>query len=119
MTCSLCQPGQLICGYCPDSETKTVVITMNAAAWEAVKPMVRNVVGWDGFEEIDSDGEHTVLFEETRFTVEHPLEERLEGSLMDCELHRALSQSVEPPEELGRYRVHWDGTNYTILPREQ
>lgn len=39
------------------------------------------------------------------FTLEHPLRERVGGSLAECELHNYLTSLVGPPVGPGRYRV--------------
>lgn len=49
--------------------------------------------------------EHVVTIREGGFTVEHPLRERLDGALHQCELHQDLQAADGPPEKPGRYRV--------------
>lgn len=53
----------------------------------------------------DPETEHIVLLEERHFAVEHPLRERVDGELFDCEINRRLSSLDGPPREPGRYRV--------------
>lgn len=53
----------------------------------------------------DHETEHIVEFEETTFGLQHPLSERLDGSLFDCQLHGRLRGLSGPPMRSGRYRV--------------
>jgi hypothetical protein len=57
----------------------------------------------------DSETEHVVKLEATRFTIRHPLRERLDDELMRCSLHSWLTSQDEPPCDPGRYRVTWRG----------
>lgn len=60
----------------------------------------------------DREIEHVVELGHTGFGVQHPLRERLDGALFECELHQLISEEEGPPEEPGhRYRVRepfWD-----------
>lgn len=48
-----------------------------------------------------------VTFTSGRFTVLHPLRERIGGSLFGCRVHQALLEMDEPPVGgPGRYRAH-------------
>lgn len=51
--------------------------------------------------------EHIVVFNEVGFTVRHPLRERLDDSLMHCDLHEYVSLLDGPPVRPGRYRARW------------
>lgn len=53
----------------------------------------------------DRETEHTVMFSRTAFTVRHPLRERLDDQLMECQLHEHIAALDGPPVEPGRYRV--------------
>lgn len=53
----------------------------------------------------DRETEHLVTFAETAFTVRHPLRERLDEALMDCDLHKLCANLPGPPAQLGTYRV--------------
>lgn len=53
----------------------------------------------------DHETEHIVQFEETTFSVQHPLSERLDGSLFDCPVHADISALAGPPVPPGRYRA--------------
>lgn len=53
----------------------------------------------------DLETEHVITIREDGFTVQHPLRERLDGALHECELHQELRALGGPPEEPGRYRA--------------
>ena len=55
----------------------------------------------------DRETEHIVIFGETEFTVRHPLRERLDDALMDCELHKDIAAMSGPPVAPGTYRARW------------
>ena len=55
----------------------------------------------------DQETEHIVDFGETTFTIRHPLRERLDDDLMDCELHKDIAAMDGPPVQPGRYRASW------------
>lgn len=55
----------------------------------------------------DTETEHIVLFGETGFTVRHPLRERLDDALMDCDLHSDIAAMDGPPVRPGTYRARW------------
>ena len=55
----------------------------------------------------DQESEHIVVFGETEFTVRHPLRERLDDALMDCELHKDIAAMAGPPVRPGTYRARW------------
>lgn len=64
----------------------------------------------------DSPGEHIVeLYDET-FSIQHPLEERIYGSLFNCGMHAWLQEQSEPPQPTGRYRVRFGASSITWLP---
>lgn len=46
----------------------------------------------------DAQTDHRVHFSGTGFTIRHPLRERIDDALMDCELHLALMGMPGPPE---------------------
>ena len=62
--------------------------------------------------------EHIVVIREGDFTIQHPLRERLDGDMFDCELHRWLTAREGPPAALGRYRVRADGPSWTFEQAE-
>lgn len=47
------------------------------------------------------------------FSIIHPLRERLDGQLLECELSECLQDLGEPPQPPGRYRVTGSGENWT------
>jgi hypothetical protein len=51
------------------------------------------------------DHEHYVTFDEDGFTVEHPLRERINGTMHGCPLHSYLQTLDGAPMKPGRYRV--------------
>lgn len=53
----------------------------------------------------DQETEHVVVFSPTAFTVRHPLRERLDDALMECQLHEHIAALDGPPVEPGRYRA--------------
>lgn len=53
----------------------------------------------------DNETEHLVTLEGGRFTLRHPLRERLDGALENCPLHGWLQRQEERPMPPGRYRV--------------
>ena len=66
----------------------------------------------------DRESEHVVNFDENTFTVRHPLRERLEDKLMQCELHDWIWNLDGPPSKPGLYRATAKpkgGWNFTAL----
>jgi hypothetical protein len=58
----------------------------------------------------DTETEHIVIFGERGFNVQHPLKERLKGTLFNCELVKSLTSLQGPPVLPGKYRfVDQDG----------
>lgn len=53
----------------------------------------------------DAETEHVIDLEEDHFQLQHPLRERLEGALFDCELHVEIAGLDAPPAPPGKYRV--------------
>lgn len=53
----------------------------------------------------DTETEHIVMLGADEFTVRHPLRERLDDALLDCQLHSDIRYMSGPPRQLGRYRV--------------
>lgn len=60
----------------------------------------------------DNETEHLVTFDETGFTVRHPLRERLDDQLLTCGLPQFCSEMSGPPVQLGTYRVLASGAGY-------
>lgn len=54
----------------------------------------------------DHQTEHIARFSEDAFVLQHPLRERLDGALFDCQIHRRIAdEPAMPVEEPGIYRV--------------
>lgn len=53
----------------------------------------------------DGDTRHLIKVEETTFSVQHPLRERLDGKLFDCTVHQQIKALAGPPMPPGLYRV--------------
>lgn len=70
----------------------------------------------------DEETEHIVIFlGERRFSLQHPLRERIDGELHNCQLHRWLVTNAAPVESPGKYRVsvhHPDGYSESYRPGE-
>lgn len=47
------------------------------------------------------------------FSIIHPLRERLDGQLLECELNEYLQDLGGPPQPPGRYRVTGSGETWT------
>jgi Family of unknown function (DUF6085) len=55
----------------------------------------------------DHETEHLVTFTPHDFTIKHPLRERLDDALLNCELHTYCHDLGGPPAAPGRYRAVW------------
>jgi hypothetical protein len=53
----------------------------------------------------DPETEHIVVLGEESFSIKHPLRERLDDELLECDLTKFIVSSSGPPEAPGRYRV--------------
>lgn len=53
----------------------------------------------------DPETEHIVEISEGGFSIQHPLRERINGRLYDCEFHEELRRQPGPPAKPGRYRA--------------
>jgi hypothetical protein len=71
----------------------------------------------------DRETEHIVDLGTEGFTLRHPLRERLDDALMDCDVHARLAAGG-PPASTGRFRVRLhtveepDGVELTFEPLE-
>lgn len=54
----------------------------------------------------DPDEPHIVVLNEDGFNMQHPLIERVTGTLFDCELHLELNEDGPGDLAPGRYEVH-------------
>lgn len=53
----------------------------------------------------DRETEHVVKFDAIKYTVRHPLRERLDDALMTCDLYEHIAGLNGPPVAPGRYRA--------------
>lgn len=58
---------------------------------------------------LGNDTQHIVKFEEHTFSVQHPLSERIDGSLFSCPVHKNILTLDESPVIPGIYRVAASG----------
>lgn len=92
-----------IYGYCPMGCGETLFLGsggyVTCGRFECPRP--------NAVEKIleDRETEHVVTFSSSAFTVRHPLRERLDDALMECQLHEHIASLAGPPVEPGRYRA--------------
>lgn len=68
----------------------------------------------------DGESEHIVVLREDGFTVMHPIHERLDDAVLNCQLYAELAAMDAPPVALGRYRVvEKSPTEYVYHPLDQ
>jgi hypothetical protein len=67
----------------------------------------------------DRETEHVVTFQAVGFTIQHPLRERLDGELEECEVHQLCLGLTGRPMRTGRYRVALDDNNWAFVPVEE
>lgn len=100
-----------VAGYCPMGCGETLSVMdgghVTCRRLECPRP--------DAVSEIlaDRETEHLVTFSPTAFTVRHPLRERLDDALMDCELHEFIAALPGPPVSSGLYRARSVGEHWT------
>jgi hypothetical protein len=56
---------------------------------------------------------HLVDIDEFDYSMVHPLIERLDNALLDCDLAKYMRSLDGPPVEPGRYRVTWAEDDWT------
>lgn len=61
----------------------------------------------------DRETEHIVTFGEEGFTIRHPLRERLDDALLDCDLHSWCRDLGGPPVQPGKYRARLNQGRWT------
>jgi hypothetical protein len=61
----------------------------------------------------DRETEHIVQLGPGTFTVRHPLRERLDDALMECQLHNHIHGLDGPPVTPGRYRARRHGESWS------
>lgn len=89
-------------GYCPACGAWSLTRTDDGV----LRCMVFECPDRDAAAKILSDPEvhHVVVFTKTGYTIRHPLRERIDDALLDCQLHVACGQHG-PPDGPGKYRV--------------
>ena len=58
---------------------------------------------------LGNDTDHIIQFEDHTFSVQHPLSERIDGSLFSCSVHQEIWGLDESPVPPGIYRVDASG----------
>jgi len=59
---------------------------------------------------------HLVEIDHFDYNMVHPLIERLDNKLLDCELNKYMRSLAGPPVEPGRYRVTWASCDWVWEP---
>ncbi len=59
----------------------------------------------------ESDLLHQVFVEGYKFTVQHPVHERIGGNLFDCPVHDRIAKSVWAVSKYGWYYIKFDSEN--------
>lgn len=67
----------------------------------------------------DQETEHVVQFDDVGFTIRHPLHERLDDALLQCDLHLYCASLDGPPEDVGRYRARATAAGWTFEKIEE
>ena len=100
-----------VAGYCPMGCGQTLRLDVDSyvacSSWDCPDPLaVYSIL-------TDPETEHIVTFYAETFTVKHPLRERVDDELLDCELGTYLEGLAGPPVSPGRYRVRsiWRGAS--------
>ena len=94
-------------GYCPMGCGRTLFLGagghVTCRRYGCPNPVaVDDILAWP-------EHEHIVTFTEEDFTILHPLRERLNHALVNCELHRFCRMGSGPPVAPGTYRARGDG----------
>lgn len=114
-------------GYCPMGCGETLTLGASSPALDSPRLIVCSAPDCPDPEAVDKiladeETDHIVIFlEGRRFSLQHPLRERIDGELHDCELHRWLVENATPVEAPGKYRVsvhHPDGYSESYRPGE-
>lgn len=64
------------------------------------------------------DTHHVIYVEDGRFTIEHPIGERLRGTLKDCEILKEI-QWAEYQLDDGRYKAYEAHQSWELFPIEE
>lgn len=91
-------------GYCPFGCGET----LNLALSGDIMCLNARCPDYQAVEKIlaDPEHEHIVTFNESDFTIKHPLKERLNDELLRCQLHARIASWDGPPVVLGTFRAH-------------
>lgn len=106
-------------GYCPMGCGPTLIITEGGFVVCSVircpRPEAASTIL------ADRETEHVVYLGETDFTVRHPLRERLDDALLQCDLNGYLRGLAGPPRQVGWYRARRadDGWTWESLDGDQ
>lgn len=92
-----------VAGYCPMGCGQTLFL----GSGSQIRCSNHGCPRPDAVDELlaDRETEHVVVLGEATFSIQHPLRERLDGALFECQLHEWLSEQDGPPEGPGQYRV--------------
>lgn len=101
--------GEHVAGYCPMGCGKTLFLGamgyVTCSYLQCPNPTaLSNII-------TDAETEHRVTFSKTKFTITHPLRERL-TDMAKCALHDYLDRLGGPPVKTGRYRATAHGTGW-------
>ncbi len=100
-----------VAGHCPACGHESLVCTAGAQITCRADACTRPAAAAEIL--ADHETEHIVQFGPGEFTVRHPLRERLDDALMDCQLHHDIAAMSGPPVKPGRYRARRDGERWT------
>lgn len=92
-----------VAGFCPACGQELLVLTDTGHIICALSDCPNQGAVDDLLD--DRETGHVVVFGETEFTIRHPLIERLDDALLDCDLHRIIAGLDGPPVQPGRYRA--------------
>ena len=98
-------------GYCPMGCGKTLFLADGGCVTCSYLHCPRRDAAAELLD--DPETEHIVLFEETTFSIRHPLRERHDDEFMTCELHEHCNALAGPPVKPGRYRATGSGQRWT------
>ena len=98
-------------GYCPMGCGPTLTVDPAGEARCAMTGCPRPRAAAELLD--DQEAEHVVTLAADGFTLRHPLRERLDDALLDCNLHLMLAKEAPADLAPGRYRVSVCGSTWT------